>query len=324
MASAIKLPKKFKLWRVIYDRGSLSNLSLDEIRDKLKTNMFTPIDNDPFTNSSSGVVSLIDIDESIEENDVAYGEWIMFNWREDNRIADKKTVKRLLKKAIKRELEGAQFISRDRKKELQEQITAELQQKAEPTPKVTPIYIHLASDSIFYPVSSEKKLEAIAEKIEGIFDTGRGEEYLDDAELDMNAWLDYLWQATVSGELGAKYGITFDPKIVGNEESKTTSDDMRDLAFGKLNMKNVLSGTLTRLEQADVELALNPRQLSITLTMPGMAAKAEPDLWGEEYAARLDAVKEEFDNIEKLVRQPIPSSDDPDTVYRTIVDNVLA
>lgn len=305
MAALPKLPKKFKLWRVVYDKGALSNLSLDEIRNRINAGAFQPIDDDPYTFSSKGVVSIIDIDHSTEQDDVAFGSWVMFNWRKDERKADKKAVDRILKKRIAKLLKdtGGEFVSRNTKNEIKAQIVDELRSRSEPIPSVMPIYIHPESDSIFYPVSSEKKLEAIAEEIEGLLDTGRGQETIADFDTDMGMdWLENLWHSTMSGQLGPQTGLNFYPKTVGNEEAKTTSDDATDLAFGKLNSKRCLAGVIEYPDESTIAVNLNPRQLSMTIMMED-AKPESAELWAEELALRLDMVMEKFDTVEKLAQK---------------------
>lgn len=306
----MKIPKKMKLWRVSYEPGTFSKIDFTE---KIDQAAFKPIDDNPEETFSCGTASFDDLDDKALDFGISFGSWILFQWREDKRTADPKVVRRILEKRLRQMKKSGQMIGKATKTDLKEQIIVEQTRKAEPLPQVTPVYIHFTKNAIYYPVSSLKKLEAISEKIEEILGIEGGSPEMEDFDEDRASdWLESLWLDNISGKKD------FAPKSVGNEDVTTISDDAQDLAFGKVNNKKCKSGTWS-LNEASVDIGLNPRLLSVSLNLP----KPEKDAdMMEEMTMRLDMIADIFDIVEKHASGFAGAGADDD-VFRNQAEIVL-
>ncbi len=147
--------------------GSVKALDTAAFEDALRAKRFMPIDATP-DEKSFGWTQVDDInDYEFTGNTIARGEFYLFGLRIDKRSIPGATVRNELSKAIKAELQrtGKDYISRERRKELKEQITLKLRARQIPTPKVIQCVFNTANGMLYAATTSGPEVELIMDMV---------------------------------------------------------------------------------------------------------------------------------------------------------------
>lgn len=151
---------------------SLKDMDTKALEELLRTFSFTPIDSTP-DRRSIGWTGAHDInDYTFELDTIARADNYIWALRIDTKNIPGSTLNNELNIAIKNELQrtGRDFLSRDRKKELKEQVIMRLRTKMTPTPKTIQVVYDQTSNMIFVGTTSNAELEIFEDLAATTFD----------------------------------------------------------------------------------------------------------------------------------------------------------
>ena len=146
-----------------------------EIPDRLRRNSFTDIDELP-EERSFGWTSFEDmLDTTWELNPVEKGAYLAFCLRLDTRRVPPGVIKKHLALALKREEahnreQGRKFISRERKKELREQVMLRLRMRFLPIPAEFHVVWNTAESIVYFASIQQKMLDLFEDLFIRTFD----------------------------------------------------------------------------------------------------------------------------------------------------------
>ncbi len=139
-----------------------------ELTDRLRKNAFTDIDELP-EERSFGWTSFEDmLDTSFAVNPVEKGQYIAFCLRLDTRRVPPAVIKKHLALALRKEEAqnremGKKFVSRERKKELKEQVMLRLRMRFLPIPAEFQVIWNTASSMLYFASTQQKMLDMFEE-----------------------------------------------------------------------------------------------------------------------------------------------------------------
>lgn len=184
------------------DQGSL--LSGERSYDQLQRVSFETID-DCVIEKTFGVVTIENYRSPwFEPGNTEFGEYVAFSIRIDERKLPGAALRRMVEDAIddekeKSKLEGRDFVSRDRKREIVEQIKLKMLSRTVPTPSVADVWWNTKSGMLFLTDRSKAMKEALDDLFVGAFGTVYK---LEELELGLTAeremigkyFLTWLWK----------------------------------------------------------------------------------------------------------------------------------
>jgi len=139
-----------------------------EITERLRRNSFTDIDELP-EERSFGWTSFEDmLDMSFAVNPVEKGQYLAFCLRLDTRRVPPAVIKKHLAVALRKEEAqnremGKKFVSRDRKKELKEQVMLRLRMRFLPVPAEFQVIWNTAESMVYFTSTQSKMLDLFEE-----------------------------------------------------------------------------------------------------------------------------------------------------------------
>lgn len=140
----------------------------NEVTDRLRANSFQDIDELP-EERSFGWTAFEDIlDISFAKEPVEKGHYLAFCLRLDTRRVPPAVVKKHLSLALRKEEElnreqGKKFVSRDRKKELKEQVMLKLRMRFLPVPAEFQVIWNTSENVIYFTSTQQKMLDLFEE-----------------------------------------------------------------------------------------------------------------------------------------------------------------
>ena len=135
-----------------------------EVMERLRRNSFNDIDELP-EERSFGWTSFEDIlDTSFSVNPVEKGQYLVFTLRLDTRRVPPAVIKKHLAVALRREEAqnremGKKFVSRERKKELREQVLLRLKMRFLPIPAEFQVIWNTAESMVYFTSTQQKMLD---------------------------------------------------------------------------------------------------------------------------------------------------------------------
>ena len=135
-------------------------------REALFIHRFRPIDETPEWSTAVGWTGFEDmLDPDFSASHPQIGEYLAFSLRADRRAVPPAVLKKHYAQALRKEEEanresGKKFISRERKKELLEQVKTRLTAKAEPVPASCGVVVNTRTGLVFLGSASPKVAEA--------------------------------------------------------------------------------------------------------------------------------------------------------------------
>lgn len=137
----------------------------NEVADRLRQNSFTDIDDLPEERSLGWTAFEDLLDVTFNRNPVEKGHYLAFNLRLDTRRVPPAVIKKHLALAIRKEEEqnrdqGKKFISRDRRKELKEQVELKLRMRFLPIPAEFQVIWNTAQNLVYFASVQQKMLDA--------------------------------------------------------------------------------------------------------------------------------------------------------------------
>ena len=146
-----------------------------EIIDRLRRFSFKDIDNIP-EETSLGWSSFEDmLDVEFNQNPVEKGVYLAFSLRQDTRRVPAAVIKKYFALALKEEEahnreQGKKFVSRDRKKELKEQVMLKLRMRFLPIPAEFQVIWNTTSGVVFFASTQGSMLDKFQEQFTKTFD----------------------------------------------------------------------------------------------------------------------------------------------------------
>lgn len=125
----------------------------------------TTVDDNGLRSGWVGIGNAVDVDFAVG---IDHGQFVAFSLREDSRKVSSAALKLQLAEALQQEERGGKPVSRDRKKELKEQITLKLLANAAWTPTLTDCLWDLDAGLLLVSASG-KKAEAVLERLKETF-----------------------------------------------------------------------------------------------------------------------------------------------------------
>ena len=159
--SFLKRSTSFTRFRIT---DSVSSLLWAEIGERLRRNAFTDIDDLP-EERSAGWTSFEDmLDTTFTVNPVEKGQYLAFALRLDTRRVPPAVIKKHLAVALRKEEAqnremGKKFVSRERKKELKEQILLRLKMRFLPIPAEFQVIWNTAESMVYFASTQQKMLD---------------------------------------------------------------------------------------------------------------------------------------------------------------------
>lgn len=146
-----------------------------EVIERLRRNSFTDIDELPEERSFGWTAFEDMLDVSFAAEPVEKGPYIAFSLRLDTRRVPPAVIKKHLALAMKREEEqnrelGRKFVSRDRKKELREQVLLRLRSRFLPIPAEFQVIWNTAESLVYFASTQQKMLDLFEELFVRTFD----------------------------------------------------------------------------------------------------------------------------------------------------------
>lgn len=137
----------------------------NEIADRLRQNSFQDIDDLPEERSLGWTAFEDLLDVSFNRNPVEKGHYLAFCLRLDTRRVPPAVIKKHLAVAIRKEEaqmreQGKKFISRDRRKELKEQVELKLRMRFLPIPAEFQVIWNTAENVVYFASVQQKMLDA--------------------------------------------------------------------------------------------------------------------------------------------------------------------
>lgn len=156
--------------------GEPARLDAQGFAKRLQAGAFIPIDHTPSEAVSTGWVALEDINADVGKLYTPTGAYHFWGLRVDTRKPNKATVTNLYNKALAAEIseskkQGKSFVSRDRKREIKEQMYLKAQARTLPVPKVIQVCYNQAEELLMIASTSAAELEMFEELIGTTFDT---------------------------------------------------------------------------------------------------------------------------------------------------------
>ena len=145
-----------------------------EVIDRLRRFSFKDIDNIP-EETSLGWSSFEDmLDVSFNQNPVEKGVYLAFSLRQDTRRVPAAVIKKYFAMAIKEEEahnrdQGKKFVSRDRKKELKEQVMLKLRMRFLPIPAEFQVIWNTTTGIVFFASTQGSMLDKFQEEFTKTF-----------------------------------------------------------------------------------------------------------------------------------------------------------
>jgi DNA recombination-dependent growth factor C len=139
-----------------------------EVADRLRRNCFTDIDELP-EERSFGWTSFEDmLDVTFTANPIEKGIYLAFCLRLDTRRVPPSVIKKHLALALRKEEAqnremGKKFVSRERKKELREQVMLRLRMRFLPIPAEFPVVWNTAESLVYFSSTQQKMLDLFEE-----------------------------------------------------------------------------------------------------------------------------------------------------------------
>lgn len=135
-----------------------------EVVERLRRNAFTDIDELPEDRSVGWVAYEDMLDSSFALNPVEKGEYLAFKLRLDTRRVPPAVIKKHHALALKKEEAdmrdmGKKFVSRDRKKELKEQVMLRLRMRFLPIPAEFEVLWNTAKSLVYFASTQQKMLD---------------------------------------------------------------------------------------------------------------------------------------------------------------------
>lgn len=314
----MKFAKKQQLYRIDVPEGTFSKGDMTTVLDGLSGFGFTPIDDDPEEASSQGFVSALDEMKDVKDDGIMFGDAYIFGLRTDTRKVDKKAVKVLLEREVRK---SGRLWKRQEKKEREEQIMLELRRRAIPLPSTQLIFIMPQDDAIYVVANKQKKAEEIFEFLSQALNIPYNNVVFAEEEDEETraAFLEYLWTEHAEGR-----GNLFFPKSVSGGESTTQSTDEADLAFGRINGKKCACGEITLPTNVIVELKTPTfHAMKITAQIPDDAEAADK---GEELGMLAGFYNDAFNDVRRMYdafRNDPKDGDAMKNVFERTARNVL-
>ena len=146
-----------------------------EIIDRLRRFSFKDIDNIP-EETSLGWSSFEDmLDVEFNQNPVEKGVYLAFSLRQDTRRVPAAVIKKYFALALKEEEahnreQGKKFVSRDRKKELKEQVMLKLRMRFLPIPAEFQVIWNTTNGVVFFASTQGSMLDKFQEQFTKTFD----------------------------------------------------------------------------------------------------------------------------------------------------------
>lgn len=139
-----------------------------EVVERLRRNAFTDIDELPEERSFGWTAFEDMLDISFAVGPVEKGSYIAFSLRLDTRRVPPAVIKKHLALAMKKEEEqnrelGRKFVSRDRKKELREQVLLRLRSRFLPIPAEFQVIWNTAESLVYFASTQQKMLDLFEE-----------------------------------------------------------------------------------------------------------------------------------------------------------------
>lgn len=138
---------------------------------------FEDIDELPHIEKSTGTVVFEDYrSTNFDPGNVEFGEYVVFSIRIDERKIPGAALNKQVEDAIDKEMaeakkEGKNFISRDRKREIKEQVKLRLRAHTVPTPKVADVWWNTKTNLLFLTDKSKGFVEALDDVFRTAFGT---------------------------------------------------------------------------------------------------------------------------------------------------------
>lgn len=137
----------------------------NEITDRLRQNSFQDIDELPEERSLGWTAFEDLLDVTFNRNPVEKGHYLAFCLRLDTRRVPPAVIKKHLAVALRKEEEqmreqGKKFVSRDRKKELKEQVELRLRMRFLPIPAEFQVIWNTAENLVYFASVQQKMLDA--------------------------------------------------------------------------------------------------------------------------------------------------------------------
>lgn len=139
-----------------------------EVLDRLRRNSFTDIDELPEERSSGWTAFEDMLDTTWTASPVEKGVYLAFCLRLDTRRVPPAVIKKHLALALKQEEahnreQGRKFVSRDRKKELKEQVMLRLRMRFLPIPAEFQVVWNTAESTLYFASTQQKMLDLFEE-----------------------------------------------------------------------------------------------------------------------------------------------------------------
>lgn len=139
-----------------------------EVIDRLQRNSFTDIDELPEERSFGWTAFEDLLDTSFAQNPVEKGVYLAFCLRLDTRRVPPAVIKKHLALALRKEEAqnremGKKFVSRERKKELKEQVMLRLRMRFLPVPAEFQVVWNTAASMIYFASTQQKMLDLFEE-----------------------------------------------------------------------------------------------------------------------------------------------------------------
>ncbi|MDL2317301.1 recombination-associated protein RdgC [Desulfovibrio sp. OttesenSCG-928-A18] len=136
-----------------------------EFVERLRRNAFTDIDELPEERSLGWVAYEDMLDVNFNLNPVEKGQYVAFALRLDTRRVPPAVIKKHLAVALRKEEAmmremGKKFVSRDRKKELKEQVLLRLRLRFLPIPAIFEVVWNTADSVVYFASTQQKMLDA--------------------------------------------------------------------------------------------------------------------------------------------------------------------
>lgn len=233
--------------------------------DKLKQFAFQPIDELKTETKGVGWTSFDDmLDTAWSSSGPEYGEWLCFALRVDTRKIPAAVLKKHLAEAYKDELEklqveGKNFISRGRKKELKEQVQLRLLSQIQPAPMVVDLALDTSTGLLYASTVSNPLLETLTDYLKTSFDMEPEELAL--AGLEARS-ADLQEAYAVESFLSGIYGHSADVELDGHS---FTVAEAGEVTLGQADGRSVTTKNEQDSVMAGLQAGLYFQKLKMTL-----------------------------------------------------------
>lgn len=159
--SFVKTSTSFTRFRIL---DPVPSTLWNEITDRLRQNSFQDIDELPEERSFGWTAFEDLLDVTFNRNPVEKGHYLAFCLRLDTRRVPPAVIKKHLAVALRKEEElnreqGKKFVSRDRKKELKEQVMLRLRMRFLPIPAEFQVIWNTAESVVYFASTQQKMLD---------------------------------------------------------------------------------------------------------------------------------------------------------------------